>query len=338
MTRISTDPWQELKRPDRSGDVMARRVDPEHPWGFFWIRDSDNRRGLLLQCSADSAKAADPPALSGMSIGFLLQDRRGGTGAFVLRLNEPEHADVFHALCLDMLAHAATAGTEGDAVVAIIQRAWRWHFLLRKGRDGRLSVEEQKGLMGELLFMDEVLIDTFGAAPTVDAWTGPLGAAKDFTFGAVAVEIKACRMSRGPVIRISSEFQLDEADVAALFLGVIDISSGDREGGGSATLPEMVARVEARVTRDAPALLQQFQIRLLAVGYRAEDDYPERWSVGNLSLHVVAGTFPRLTPATIPSAVGAVRYSIPVPALREFQVDTARFIEAVQSQGNQYER
>jgi hypothetical protein len=74
---------------------------------------------------------------------------------------------------------------------------------------------------------------------------------------------------------------------------------------------------------------------MLAVGFRAEDSYPERWSVGPMVLHRVAGTFPRLVPATIPSAVGAVRYNIPVPALREFRIDTASFIEAVESQGMQ---
>jgi hypothetical protein len=335
---MSTDPWQELKRPDRSGEVTARRVDPEHPWGFFWFRDAANRRGLLLQCNAESAESADPPALSGMSIGFLPDDRPGGAGAFVLRLNAAEHADVFHALCVDMMSHAATAAAERDAVSAIIQRAWRWHYLLRRGRDGRLSVEEQKGLLGELLFLHEVLIETFGASNAIEAWTGPLGAAKDFTFGAVAAEIKACRNARGPVVRISSEFQLDETDLAALFLGVIDVRSGDSEARDCATLPEMVTRVEAWVTRDAPDMVPQFQLRMLAVGYRAEDAYPERWSLGKLSLHRVEGTFPRLTSATIPPAVSAVRYNIPVPALRDFQVDTALFIEAVKSQGNQNER
>jgi hypothetical protein len=332
---MSTDPWKELKRPDRNGEVTARRVDAQHPWSFFWIRDSENRRGLLLQCSAGSAESAEPPALNGMSIGFSPDDRAGGSGAFVLRLNEAEHADVFHALCLDMISHAATAITERDAVVAIIQRAWRWHYLLRKGRDSRLSIEEQKGLMGELLFLDEVLMEAFGAGPSVEAWTGPLGAAKDFAFGPVAAEIKACRNVRGPVVRISSEFQLDGTDLAALYLGVVDVRSGDREAGDSVTLPEMVARIEARVARDAPAVLPQFQLRMLAVGFRAEDSYPERWSVGPMVLHRVAGTFPRLVPATIPSAVGAVRYNIPVPALREFRIDTASFIEAVESQGMQ---
>lgn len=334
---MSIDPWVELKRPPSTDAVTARRVDPEHRWGFFWIRDSINRKGLLLQCSVDSAESADPPALHGISIGFMPDPGPGRTGALVLRLNESENGDVFHALCLDMVAQAANAATERDAVLAIVQRAWRWHYLLRKGRDSRLSIEEQKGLMGELLFLDEVLMDRFGVGPAVDAWKGPLGSAKDFVVGAVAVEIKASRNAGGPVVRISSEFQLDETDLAALFLGVVDVMSGDHGETEAATLSEMVARVEDRVAHDTDVLMQ-FHMRLLAVGYRKEDPYPEQWSAGKIQLHKVHGDFPRLTPSTIPSAVTALRYHLPVPALRAFQVETATFIDAVELQGSNHDR
>jgi hypothetical protein len=147
------------------------------------------------------------------------------------------------------------------------------------------------------------------------------------------VEIKACRNSGGPAVSISSEHQLDEADLTALFLGVVDVSSGDRDEDDSPTLTELVARVEERVSRDTPEVLLQFQMRLLAVGFRKEDQYTERWSAGDIQLHRVHDDFPRLTPRTIPSAASRVRYHLPVPALRAHKVTTADFVEAVESQG-----
>ena len=328
-----TDPWKELKRPTGTEAVTARRVDPDHPWDFFWIRDSTNQCGMLLKCSVDSTESTDPPALHGISIGFMPDPVHVATGALVLRLNEPENAEVFHALCSDIVAHTSTARTEREAVVAVVQRAWRWHYLLRKGRDSRLSIEEQKGLMGELLFLERVLLDRFGAGPSVDAWKGPLGAAKDFLLGTVAVEIKACRNSNGPVVSISSEHQLDETDLTALFLGVVDVRGGDTGEGDAPTLTELVVHLEDRVRVDAPDILHQFHMRLFAVGFRKEDQYTERWSAGDIQLHRVRDDFPRLIPRTVPSVVTQVRYHLPMAGLRAYTVETADFLEVVETQG-----
>lgn len=57
----------------------------------------------------------------------------------------------------------------------------------------RLSAEEQKGLIGELLVLERYLIPLFGPADATSAWVGPTGSPKDFECGRTAIEAKARR-------------------------------------------------------------------------------------------------------------------------------------------------
>ena len=74
-------------------------------------------------------------------------------------------------------------------------RTWRWHHLLRGGGSTLCyRLEEQKGLLGELLVLERPFCClTSGASTAVAAWRGPLGSPKDFEIGRVAIEVKARR-------------------------------------------------------------------------------------------------------------------------------------------------
>jgi hypothetical protein len=327
-----SNPWKDLRRPKDESSVSALRVDVAHPWGFFWMRDALNRCGLLLQCSATAGSTVDPPAMHGISMGFLPDTADLSKGALMIRLNETENADLFLALCGDIVENARGCVSEVDAVNATIQRAWRWHYLLKKGRDARLSIEEQKGLMGEILFLERVLFPHLGIFASLNAWNGPFDAAQDFLIGAVAVEIKASRKLDGPVVAISSEFQLDGANLLGLFLGVVDLESTTDEDVEASSLSDMILRLGDTVRDDGPSSVDLWETRLLAAGYRATDQYTERWSARDIRLHRVTGSFPRLTPSTIPAAVKTVRYHLPVPSLKGFQIDEAVVLEMIRTQ------
>ena len=110
---------------------------------------------------------------------------------FILR--NSNQRDIFQTLCLDIISAAARAESEAQAVSAALMRTWRWHHLLRGGRGSLLSPEEQKGLLGELLVLERILLPRMDAASAVTAWRGPLGAPKDFEIARVAIEAKTRR-------------------------------------------------------------------------------------------------------------------------------------------------
>ena len=189
-----SDPWEDLKPPSVANAINAKRVDAESPWGFFWARSIDDRCLFVIQHAAESAPTGRLPRLQGVEV----SESTGPDGAgrvLVFKLHESVHRDLFHRLCLDILSCAAGAETEKQMVHIALARTWRWHHLLRGGGDQRLSPEEQKGLIGELLVIEHHLLRVLSAGDAVAAWSGPLGAPKDFEIGQICVEVKTRRGS-----------------------------------------------------------------------------------------------------------------------------------------------
>lgn len=315
-----TDPWEQLAKPAAASTVTALRVDAQLPWGFFWARDLENKCLLVLRYSSGLSTGNRLPRLEGIEITDL-PDERGAERILALRLADSAQRDIFHQLCLDIMASAARAANEEEALHLVLSRTWRWHHLLRGGKDDRLSAEEQKGLIGELLVLERFLLPAFAARDAVRMWHGPLGAPKDFEVGKVWIEAKARRGAATPFISISSEFQLDDTGSDALFLHVIDLNQAGADGNGSFTVADVAQRVAATVRRADADAGDALDGLLTAMGFEWSDDYSDfAWIEGDTRVYKVGDGFPRITPDRFPAGVSRVTYSIELPDCDPFGV------------------
>lgn len=316
---MSDDPWKDLTPPSSADALNARRVDAEIPWGFFWARGIDRRCILLLRHAADASPRVRLPHLKGIEITLTdVDEDRNRT--LVLRLLDTAQRDIFHRLCLDIVASAAGATTEPEAVAVALARTWRWHHLLRGGGDGRLSPEEQKGLIGELLVLDR-LLSHLSAHDAVSSWRGPLGAPKDFEVGRLSIEAKARRGAATPYIAISSEHQLDTTGVDALFLHVAELDQAQSDALGGFTLSEIARRLHSAIGIADHLAADLFESLIFATGFDWNDDYSDvKWIRGSDRLYCVGDDFPRVTPASFPGGVLNVRYSVSLFECEPFRV------------------
>ena len=322
MKNDLSDPWKPIKRPDKMSTVTARRVDSSSPWGVFWAVDVDGNCLLMLQHRRDAMAPRRLPKLRGLQVETRLPEV-GSHGLLVIRLLEREQREIFHRLCLDIVAATVAAKSEEEAIERFLGRTWRWHRLLRSGRDGRLTEEEQRGLAGELRFLGRHLFPTVGIAVAVRCWTGPLDAPKDFEIGRTSVEVKARRGTATPHVPIASEHQLDSSGVGALFLYVVEVTAAT-EDTMALTITEMAEEVRAVIAAQEPAAIELFEERLLSMGFDWEDDYSDkRWFTGREHLFEVREGFPRITASMVPGGVQNVHYSISLPECESFRVDVS---------------
>lgn len=247
----------------------------------------------------------------------------------MLRLTAGEHRDLFYRLCDDIVQATRVAESGEEALERVVVRTWRWHRLLRGGRDGRLSREEQKGLIGELLVLEGHLLPTVGASDAVQSWVGPLEEARDFTIGLVGVEAKA-RAPLARTVRISSPEQLDSTDTARLFLHVTDIAEATEDSDSACTVTDVVRRTrDAIMDRDMSAV-GDFEDRVLTVGFDWADDYSDcPWTIAGASLYEVLDGFPRVTPGVVPAGVSDVRYGLVLAQCDDFRVRREDLILAI---------
>ena len=330
---MTESPWRDIEPPSSTDNVNARRVDAALPWDFFWARAADRRVMLTLLHAASSSPATRLPQIRDIEVTLSDADEHG-TRTLGFKLRDSSLQDLFHTLCIDIISAAADAASEPDAVSTALRRTWRWHHLLRGGRAGLLSLEEQKGLIGELLVLERFLLPLLPASTAVAAWLGPLGSPKDFEVSLLAIEAKARRGGAGPYVAISSEHQLDSDGLDSLFLHVVDLSVAPETSSGSFSVSDVAARVRSRIMTDEPGLAGTFDGLLTAAGLDEEDDYSgSLWVEGRSRIYAVLPDFPRITAAAAPPGVERVTYAIGLNRCEPFEVPDSELRGAIAGLG-----
>lgn len=305
------DPWQALS----PGAVDARRVDPEGQHDFFWVISSKGEPGLLLRIAPGLSEPKPLPKLRNLDLKF--QDV-GGNRALVLLLKDAEQRELFCSLCLDIVRAAKTAANNDGALSSTVRRALRWHHLLRGGRSDLLSLEEQRGLLGELQFLRR-LMDLIGSYAAIESWKGPSGSSKDFEIDGCLVEVKARRGAAKPFVQISSEDQLSDVEDCSLYLIVSAVDAAIKPDGK--TLTDHVLDIEKLYAAAEPEAYRLWEVALAETGFDLDDDYSDRrWTLGKSNEFEVMGEFPRITVPLMPGVSG-VKYRIALDACTPFQTE-----------------
>ncbi|NTJ08235.1 PD-(D/E)XK motif protein [Rhizobium lusitanum] len=308
---LNNTPWAGLEL----GKVDTRRVNASGRWNFFWAVLTRADAALVLQLSQLPNPLPDLPKLRSLDIHF--QTLPGGPILYI-RLSDAAQVELFETLCRDVVAASETAEDEATALQKAIGRTFRWHHLLRGGKDELLPEEAQKGLIGELKIL-KLLVENMGAKAAIETWTGPSGAPKDFELRSDCIEVKARRGASQPFINISNEYQLAEVEGRRLWLAVLTVDRVQPPNGS--TLTDHVTALTRTLERSAPSAIPRFDFRLADAGYDPIHDYSAwHWQASEAEFFAVEGPFPRLA-APVPLGVSNLSYSLSLDACAAFRTD-----------------
>lgn len=315
------DPWRGITRSTAQHAISARRVDAGGRWSFFWALDHEGRRLLIFQHEPTSFVHMKLPSFQSFDVLHASTSATEATLSF--RLLDDQLREPFIRLCMDIMEAASQRKIEGEAVAVAVARTWRWHHLLRGG-SGRLGIEQQKGLLAELLTLRDIVSPRIGLLSALQAWVGPLGAAHDFRLPHASIECKTVRGSSEAFVEISSEYQLDPPANGPLYLRIVQLQQSEQGTCGAFTLSSVIGDLVALSASLGQPLLDLFTARLEAAGIRPEDTYvDDHWSLGPVLTAHVQGEFPRLVPEALPVGISGVRYALSVALARAHAVDEA---------------
>jgi hypothetical protein len=312
--------WSELDVAAVAPGITVRRFHASAPVDIFVGIENPVRTRLVLIEAASSAVSAygtDRP----QSAGFTVNVERGEYGhraRVVVRLALPAYRDVFSALVADLLGSLQSATNEASAVASFMTRLERWQRLLaRHGPDG-LSVTEQRGLYGELLFIRDILLPATTPAGVVDAWTGPLAKDQDFQLARCSVEVKVSAGNPDHEVHVSNVRQLDESASPSGALFLFHASVEERHNQGES----LVALVET-LRRALGPLVERFNDLLVHAGYL--DVHGQRYAhtgyvVKGRRFFAVREGFPRILERELRPGVGDVRYTVQLGTCAPFAV------------------
>jgi len=185
--------------------------------------------------------------------------------------------DIFSLFIQNILENIESSVTESEAITTTLNLVSKWKKLFDKIHFNCLSLEQQKGLTGELLFLNFLLHNEKTSSNAVNGWTAAETdfQAKDFTFGSVGIEVKFTS-SKQPRVKISNERQLDAENLSDLFL-VLYSAEAVKENGFS--LNSLVLQTRQAISNDEERSF--FNAKLQLSGYFDKDSehYEKKYSL-----------------------------------------------------------
>ncbi|HLN20916.1 MAG TPA: PD-(D/E)XK motif protein [Bacteroidales bacterium] len=285
---------------------------------FLGVKYPETHRMLIVRVPFASGKEFNfKYEFRGLKFDKIYDPENSGFLLLNLVLVDNQFKDVFDSLIADILAAIIN---ESDFKVILrnySNRLIKWQSLFERFRQQGLTPEEQRGLYGELYFMRKFLLVNSDFNNIVISWIGPEKLVRDFQFGNWSVEVKTTHGNNHQKVQISSERQLDTANVDNLFLNHLSLESVQHSG---ETLNQMIDSIYEILNIDLTAL-NQFRNKLTDAGffdphrqYYSDIGYFIRQDI----FYKVEHQFPRIEESDIRNGVGDVKYSIIVSQCNDF--------------------
>jgi hypothetical protein len=290
------------------------QIDIQHPLEWHIGYQSISQRTLLLVCDTEIGTIGSSKSMA------VIRRRREMDNRWTLtfELLQDEQQEVFAILCCDMIKHSRSVANEKEALALVISRYKQWSRLLESQKSGLMDEHSRKGLLGELLFLEQRIDASESTLAAVQGWSGADSADQDFMYPDGWYEVKSTGISAASVT-ISSLEQLDCEDEGELVIMRIDKVAPDRTGAFS--LNDVVYRISDKLS-DKIDVLDLFRTKLTAYGFIDLQEYSEqKYFFSAMQRYQVNKSFPRLTKKSVPAQIMSLHYELSLPALAGWQKD-----------------
>lgn len=296
--------WETMRKGDNAFILVDSLHQVEINIGYL----NSKQKTLLI---TNSGQIDDVPSSKAITASnFKLND---GKWALAFCLTEYDKEDIFVRFCWDIIE--TSRSVENDVMGFIINRYRKWIALMAHKPLDILTVSRQKGLIGELLYLQK-MIEIHGGRKAVNSWSGPDWAAKDFIYDDTWAEIKAVKSSAA-VVEISSVEQLDSDYDGCLVIYSLDKTTVSDITGF--TLPEIVNKTETLLIDDSDSLAD-FRLKILEYGYSYSPKYESyKFLLDEKRIFIVTEDFPRIKRSEISPGIVNAEYTLNLAALVKFK-------------------
>lgn len=227
---------------------------------------------------------------------------------FVLSREPAGSRELFERMALDVMRTVVSAQHAGERALfqIFLSRIRAWQNFMQRPEDGLLGLEEQIGLVGELVVLEHLLAALADPVATLESWQGPLDGVQDFVLGHGAVEVKATTSAYGFPARISSLEQLDQTVRSPVIVAAVRLSMQ----AVGLTLPGWIDRL--RTILGSGAARPLFENRMLQAGYfdGNRSGYQAAFDHITTRLLELGPEFPGLFRSAVPAAILRATYEI----------------------------
>lgn len=241
-----------------------------------------------------------------------------GRWTLSLTLRDSRFINEFMQVGNELIESTRTGYNEAHALQLLVEAIGHWKALFSYSPPQQLSKPRIRGLIGEMWFGFDRLIESFEPKVVLKAWGGPFRSPQDFNLpSGQAYEVKTV-YSDMTSIPISSAEQLD-AENRVLELAVVTLTDVDESSLGAISLPTLVQRVND--TLDVVDR-EELRNRLRELGVDITDTYyKEFWfRVDSCTTYRVESGFPAIRRSSLSPVIDNVRYDIALYGIADYTV------------------
>ena len=282
------------------------RVDEKHPLELLIGLNNNGQKTLRLVGDFKRKQIKGTKSID------VMHYKQGDKIAVNFSLIDNQYEDLFYIFCNDLIDSSRESNLE-NGYIFIINRFEKWKGFSNSVRK-YLSEIEIKGLLGELIFMNDVLFDKYDVSKRISGWTGTEPTKKDFSYEDIWYEVKT---SSKDVIHISSIDQLESQKVGYLIVYNLEKLSPEAN---DISINKVVNQILSKI--DSIVDMSHFMIKLADIGYYKEEYYDNFvYRVANKSYYEVNEDFPKINELNIPIAITNVKYELIISMIEDFKRD-----------------
>lgn len=289
------------------GTESYSRYDGEHPYDVFLGVDKNGRKSLALVMNAKRERIT-----STKTIDVQFYKRKDGQLMLSFSLEDDDLKDIFYKFCEDIIESTRLNQRENSFAPAID----RWNTWIQFFSKSALPLSENEvlGLIGEIYFLQNVMLEKYGQDMALESYIGTDLAHKDFEVLNTWYEVKSIH-NGVRAVRISSIEQLD-SDIDGKLV-VLTFDRGTPSYEGNITLNKLITTFRAGLDRKWQLLFDQKMRKARYIEDERYDDYNHIFV--NLDAYSVGEGFPKLTKISLPEGVTKASYEIDISAIQRFK-------------------
>ena len=304
MNRIA-EQFYGFKRPG-----FFSRVDATHILELHIGLDEKGRKAIELRADFTPVKVTGTSAID------VNQYRKDEYNTIRFSLKDDEMSGLFYKFCDDIIEQTRELKDLRDGYRAVTARFFQWKKMFVLSRNTFLTEPEIMGLIGEILFLKNILSKEIGLSEALKSWSGQELTHKDFSCDNRWYEVKA--INRGnPNVHISSLEQLDSEKEGELIVFSMEKMSAAYNG---ITLNKLI--LETRQMFLSREESDDFLAKVALQGYEYNNYYDDFvFEISNVMRYAVGEGFPKLTSTSVPKAIAKASYDISLSEIQSFILD-----------------
>ena len=283
------------------------RLGIEHPLEWHVSYETPVNKALII-----ISNIAIDSIASSKSIHTTCRKRDDGSYYISFQLLDKNQESVFISMCSDLIDFSSGALSEKEAIKKVEIRYKQRRKLMEHQREAVLSEEKRKGLIGELLYLKEIILGGKKISEALDGWVGPEGKDQDFVYDGIWREVKTTGIA-SVQITINSLEQLGNTDKGILIISRVDSCAPEKTD--SFTLRSLVSDINFLFNEDV-VYSDIFLDKLCSVGYIDMEEYDKyHYSFSKSDKYEVDEQFPRIKREDVRNEILNCKYSLSISSI-----------------------